>query len=495
MQTVEVNGNWDDWVQLARAALRDGRGPSELEWRDMRANESTVSQEGLALNLGLSSSSAAGAVAESTTGLAPPGVFKVPRRFLEMGRYVGFHRDPQRWDLIYRVLWRLTHGEAHVLEIPFDADVDALRKREKSVHHDVHKMRAFVRFREVNEENGVWFVAWYQPDHYTLSLNADFFRDRFAQMRWSILTPDECLHWDGAGLRFTPGVPQSLAPTEDQAEGLWRTYYRHTFNPARLKVKTMTQHMPRRFWQNMPETRDLVAMIAESAPLVETMLAKAENKIPPAQFVPADIPRTGDLDTLRRAAQACRACPLWKDASCAVFGEGPSRASVLIVGEQPGDQEDRAGHPFVGPAGQLLNRAFAAAGIARSELYVTNAVKHFKWTPRGKRRLHAKPNARETAACRPWLAAEIDSVKPDLIVCLGATAALSVTGTDLRVTEMRGQTVATEFGTPALITLHPSALLRLPEGADPEREFRLFVADLRKILEFAPSSKAVDPLA
>jgi DNA polymerase len=150
----------------------------------------------------------------------------------------------------------------------------------------------------------------------------------------------------------------------------------------------------------------------------------------------------------------------------------------MVVGEQPGDQEDRTGRPFVGPAGQLLNRALRAAGVERADLYVTNAVKHFKWTPSGKRRLHAKPGAREIAACRPWLEAEVRAVRPGLIVCLGATAARSVTGGDVRVTEMRGQIVSSTFGIPALITLHPSALLRLPDGADPEAEFGDFVRDL-----------------
>jgi DNA polymerase len=196
------------------------------------------------------------------------------------------------------------------------------------------------------------------------------------------------------------------------------------------------------------------------------------------------VPATEDLGVLAEAAQTCRACSLWKNATCAVFGQGPVTARIMVVGEQPGDQEDRAGKPFVGPAGQLLNRALQAAGLKREALYLTNAVKHFKWTPRGKRRIHAKPSAREAAVCRPWLEAEIRALKPQLLVCLGGTAARSVCGVEIRVTEQRGQLIPTEFGVPALITLHPSALLRLPEGADPDAEFAKFVADLQRVAAF-----------
>jgi len=196
--------------------------------------------------------------------------------------------------------------------------------------------------------------------------------------------------------------------------------------------------------------------------------------------MPEANPPIGTLAKLARAAETCRACPLWKNATQVVFGEGPAKARIVIVGEQPGDQEDLAGRPFVGPAGKLLDRALAAAGLDRSEVYVTNAVKHFKWKPSGKRRLHAKPNAREMAACRPWLEAQLNRIRPALIICLGASAAQSICGSGIKVTQERGKKLPTEFGIPALITLHPSALLRLPEGADREAEFKRFVADLKR---------------
>jgi uracil-DNA glycosylase family protein len=220
-------------------------------------------------------------------------------------------------------------------------------------------------------------------------------------------------------------------------------------------------------------------MATEAAPRTEAMLASSHAKRPPTEFIPA-APPPGSLREMAAAAQHCRACPLWNNATCAVFGEGPARAEIVLVGEQPGDQEDRAGRPFIGPAGKLLDRALAAAGIDRSRVYLTNAVKHFKWEPRGKFRLHAKPSSREIAACRPWLAAEVRRIKPQLIVCLGGTAARSVCGEEIKVTQERGKRRDTEFGIPALITVHPSALLRLPDGADREGEFQRFVSDLKK---------------
>jgi DNA polymerase len=200
------------------------------------------------------------------------------------------------------------------------------------------------------------------------------------------------------------------------------------------------------------------------------------------EYHPAPVPATSDVGRLRRAARSCRACPLWKNATCTVFGEGPKKAAVVLVGEQPGDHEDREGRPFVGPAGRLLDRALEAAGVARDTCYVTNAVKHFKWTPQGRRRLHAKPNAREMAACRPWLLAELHALEPEIVVCLGATATRQVTAdASIKVTKARGQRIQTELGLPALITVHPSSLLRAWGQSDKEELFDHFVADLRRI--------------
>lgn len=196
-----------------------------------------------------------------------------------------------------------------------------------------------------------------------------------------------------------------------------------------------------------------------------------------AETAAALIPPHASLATLRALARDCTACPLYAHATQTVFGEGPAHAALLLVGETPGDQEDRQGRPFVGPAGKLLDRCLEAAGIARDAAYVTGVVKHFKWTPRGKRRLHSKPNAMEIRACRPWVEAEIAEVKPKVIVCLGATAAQALLGADFRVTRRRGELVPSPLAPYVLATVHPSALLRTePELRD--TEIARFIADL-----------------
>jgi uracil-DNA glycosylase family protein len=194
---------------------------------------------------------------------------------------------------------------------------------------------------------------------------------------------------------------------------------------------------------------------------------------------PARVPDSDDLNQLRRAAARCTACPLYRNATQVVFGEGPADARLVLVGEQPGDQEDLAGHPFVGPAGKLLDRALAEAGIDRKKVYVTNAVKHFKWEPAGKRRLHKKPSAREIAACRPWLAAELKAVPVEVVICLGSTAAQSVLGPQVRVLRDRGAWFKSEFCSHIMVTVHPSSLLRAPDERSREENYKLFVKDLR----------------
>jgi uracil-DNA glycosylase len=196
-----------------------------------------------------------------------------------------------------------------------------------------------------------------------------------------------------------------------------------------------------------------------------------------ADFMP--VHRT--LHTLREAAAGCRGCELWTRGTQTVFGEGPRRARVMMVGEQPGNDEDLAGKPFVGPAGRVLDRALEAAGIARTDVYVTNVVKHFKWEPKGKRRIHAKPNQLEISACLPWLEAELDIVKPIAVVCLGATAAQALLGPKFRVTRQRCEWVPARWAPRVMATVHPSAILRAPDEAARHAEMERFVADLKHV--------------
>ena len=215
-------------------------------------------------------------------------------------------------------------------------------------------------------------------------------------------------------------------------------------------------------------------------------MSKKKSISTAAPYVPTD----PSLDRLRSAAAGCRGCDLWERATQTVFGEGRQGPGVMLVGEQPGDQEDLSGHPFVGPAGRILNLALEQANIDRNMVYVTNAVKHVKWEPQGKRRKHKKPSAAEIAACRPWLEAEVKVLGPRVIVCLGVTAAQSVFGKLVRLNEMRGKSWSTAMGPNVFVTVHPSAILRHPEAAQRAEEYRRFVQDLRRIGKFLKDQAA-----
>jgi DNA polymerase len=303
-------------------------------------------------------------------------------------------------------------------------------------------------------------------------------------MPWSILTPELCAHWDGHAVSFTAGVAKSEAPTGDRLEELWRRYYASIFNPARLKVKMMQTEMPRKYWRNLPEASMIKPLIESAGRTTDAMIGNEATEPHKAQRRPEpEMPRrtagTSDLEALREEAAACRACPLWKNATQTVFGEGPTNARVMLVGEQPGDKEDLAGHPFVGPAGQMLDRALEEAGIDRATVYVTNAVKHFKFVPRGKIRLHQKPATPEIRACRSWYERELAAVKPQLVVALGATAAQCVLGKVTPINKNRGRLIDLDEGIEALVTVHPSYLLRLPDEDAKRREYLRFVEDLK----------------
>ena len=240
--------------------------------------------------------------------------------------------------------------------------------------------------------------------------------------------------------------------------------------------------MPIRYWGTLPETRIIDDLLRDAPRRVGTMLERAAETAPAsaAPFVPPE----RSLPILAKAAATCKGCSLHCRATQTVFGEGREDAWLMFVGEQPGDQEDLAGRPFVGPAGEVFDQALGDVGIDRSAVYVTNAVKHFKWEPRGKRRIHAKPSAREVAACRPWLDAEIETLRPRVIVCLGATAAQSLLGSKFRVTVDRGRILTDTGLAPRLLaTVHPSSILRTPDPVDRDAAYARFVADLRVVAE------------
>ena len=459
------------WRTAARALAGVGTPPAEVVWEIAEGGQADL----------------LGAVATP-----PPGggaSFAVPRRFIELAQGVICHRDPARFGLLYAALQRL-RDQPRLLDDHADPLVHQLAALARAVGRDIHKMRAFVRFRAVadaqgeGEGEGEHFVAWFEPEHHIVRRNADFFARRFANQRWSILTPNLCVHWDREALAFTPGVTRADAPHGDDLEALWRTYYASIFNPARLKVKAMTKEMPKKYWRNLPEASLIPDLIAAAGTRTAAMIERGANeKAPPMPrpvFTDATIiyPNLGEA---RSAAATCTRCTLYENATQTVFGEGPASVRLMFVGEQPGDQEDLAGHPFVGPAGKVFDRALADAGIDRADTYVTNAVKHFKFIPKGTRRLHQKPDGPEIDACRFWLDHERRLVKPALTVALGATAARSLLGKVVTIGKTRGAPIELLDGSEAWVTVHPSYLLRLEDRDAKELEYRRFVEDLTLI--------------
>ncbi|MEJ8835384.1 UdgX family uracil-DNA binding protein [Ramlibacter sp. AN1133] len=429
-------------------------------------------------------------VATATPSAGDAGA-SVPAAFVALCASVVLHREPQRFALLYRLLWRLVH-EPGLRHDPLDADVLQARAMERSVQHDLHKMRAFVRFRPVRDGDaarGPLHVAWFEPAHRIVEANAPWFARRFANMRWALLTPERCAEWDGQRLHLRAGARRDEAPPPDAGEALWLTYYRSTFNPARLNLPLLRKEMPRRYWHNLPEAQLIAPLAAAAQERSRQMIAQAPTvplrRLPRAVAPPAGEAGPDALAQLHARMQQCRACPLGALATQAVPGEGPPRPALMFVGEQPGEQEDLRGRPFVGPAGQLLDRALLAVRIARETVYVTNAVRHFKHELRGQRRIHKTPTQQEALACGQWLEEEIALVRPHALVALGATAARALLGRPVSVVTERGRWFARPDGLRVLVTLHPSALLRMP-APDQPRAFDDFVRDLRAALSPIP---------
>ena len=428
-----------------------------------------------------------------------PSAFHVPAEFITLCQSVILHSDPNRFGLLYRLLWRLVHEPA-LRHDPVDADILRAQHLAQAVRRDMHKMKAFVRFRPVQDATfdhdasaGPLHVAWFEPEHHIVLAVAPFFMRRFTQMRWAILTPALSIAWDGSHLQQGPGAQKADAPPADAGEQLWLTYYQNIFNPARLKLKMMQKEMPRRYWKNLPEAQFISELTAKSSQrhmeMIEQATTVPARRLPVFRQADAAVARQAQaaqavqplqtLAALNAAAQQCRDCPIGEHATQAVCGEGPSQARVMVVGEQPGDQEDLRGRPLVGPSGQLFDRALADLNWPREELFITNAVKHFKYEPRGRKRIHKTPSQREAAACAPWLEGEIALVRPAVAIALGGTAASSLLGRHVAVMSERGQWFTRPDGLRVLVTLHPAALLRAPPDAQQDA-YAAWLCDLQQ---------------
>jgi probable DNA metabolism protein len=442
-----VKSPYETWRDKARAFLAAGVRPEHADWQDALLRERVPD--------------------------ATADVPRVPAPLVDLLQRAACHRDPTRHALMYRLLWRVLHNGRGILRDAADDDVIEVTHLAKAVDRASHKMKAFVRFRELRAAGAVRYVARFVPEHDVLARTAPFFVDRFAGMEWMIVTPDGIAHWDRKELALLDPDPSMRVPDTDDAESLWLRYYESIFNPARLNVAMMRKEMPVGYWKNLPEAARIPALVGEAMPRAGRMV---EHTTPCASGnIAARAPAPQAPSTL----DACRRCSLWERATQAVPGAGPRDARIMLVGEQPGDEEDLAGKPFVGPAGRVLRRAFDDAGIDREAVYVTNAVKHFSFEPRGTRRIHKTPAQREIEACRTWLDEEIDKVRPQVIVALGASALFSLMRKRIGVAAARDTPLVHPCGARIVATYHPSAVLRAPDEQARAATFEALAYDLR----------------
>ncbi len=440
-------------LQDLSALLACGAAPCDVEWVDADAPQGDLLGGGELR------------VAPPPEAVSMQTLRRLPAEFVALAGHVAMHAHPERFRQLHayavdlladRPLWLDTLEPRRV----------ALDRRAREVRREIHKMHAFVRFRQIEVTGAAHYAAWFEPEHHIVRAGAPFFERRFAAMSWSILTPRLCVNWDRSRLLFSPGVDRSQAPPPDAGEALWLDYYRSIFNPSRVKTAAMLREMPRRYWHNLPETQSITQLLQEAPQRSSRMIELAsenQRRLPVvSRDAPVRAPRSAaeQLADLGRRARHCSDCDHAHAATQVVWGEGPVGARLMIVGEQPGDQEDLAGRPFVGPAGQLLRKAMAELGWSPSELYLTNAVKHFRFEPRGKRRIHKTPGQRAAEACAQWLEAELRWVSPAAVLALGATAASSVLGRAVNVSEHLGQWWTRDDGLPVWVVHHPAAVLR-----------------------------------
>ncbi|MGB9991514.1 UdgX family uracil-DNA binding protein [Pseudoduganella rhizocola] len=436
--------SFDEWRAAARSLIVRRVPPESVQW---------ISEEGGDLLSG---------AADELPLAQPAAAPRVPRRLMDMLESAACYRAGDRWAFLYRVLWRWHHGEQEILSMA-DEDGGRLQQMVKAVHHEIHDMHAYLRFRERPEAEGApRFVAWFEPAHDVLPQVAQHFAQRMGRISWMIATPEASVLWDGATMHSTGPLMRSAADIDDAGEKLWLTYYRSIFNPARLNADIMHGHIRSRFWKNLPEAAVVPQMVSQAAAgarkvgQLDTVGKRKGATIPiAAEDAQPERQQPSTLDE-------CRRCDLWQNATQAVGGQGARRAKVMLLGEQPGDQEDLAGKPFVGPAGELLDKAMDQAGMDRRKVYITNAVKHFKWEPRGKRRMHKTPGQREVMACHYWLETELETIAPDVIVALGSTALKSILQSgSVSLKDYMGEPFQHE-GRWVVATYHPAYALRVP---------------------------------
>ena len=477
MRRIVIEDHFASWRAAALRALGERLAPEAIEWR--AGEEADLSQDQAALDYShdhgeapvktdtSGPTSAHGLPAETT-----PPPLQVSKEFSALLHDAALYRDPQRWAFLYKVLWRWQQGDRSAAS-PADVDGARLYHMAKRVRRAKHDMIAYVRFRkQQSATNGTpEYIAWYEPEHDVLAWAAEHFAQRMGASAWLIATPHGAAFWDGSHLhldRRRALEGEHGCDTADEAEALWLAYYRSTFNPARLNETALEQHMPVRFWKGLPEGHLIPGMISEAKSGARRIAQASSVGELDGKSIPVEAESAQPLRALPSSLDACRRCDLWRQATQAVPGAGPTHAHMMLLGEQPGDQEDLNGQPFVGPAGQLLDVAIQRAGLIRKDLYLTNAVKHFKWEPRGKRRLHKTPAQREVEACAHWLDQELQTVQPAVIVALGATALSALLQRKVTLRDY----VDAPFqaaGRWVVATYHPSFALRQQDDAAREK--------------------------
>jgi len=433
MQRVVLDSetDWDGWRRATRALVLAGIDPANVHWSI--GHSSHALQEG-------------------------KGTFNVPKSLIEIASLAIQAREPERFGVLYGLVWRANHGDRPT-EQSNDPDLRLACRLAHAVRAEAHRMRTHLRFMQIEDSTGERALGWYAPAHYVLEANAQLIARRFPKHAFSIVTPERSAHWDGARLLFGAGLrnPES----DDTLSAWWDAHHAAVLDDAHEGC-------------SIPEAEDL-----DEVP--------HSPETPSAD--PVVLPLSADRDNLdaAREASTCRRCALFEPATQTVFGEGPAGAQVMFVGEQPGDQEDVIGRPVVGAAGQMLDRAMEEAGIDRRTVYITNAVKHFKFTPRGRRRIHQSPDAEEIAICRFWLDVERVQLRPKLLVLLGGSGARAVLGRQVTISRERGRPFTAPDGQTVFVTVHPSYLLRIPDASAKAREYRAFVRDLTIVRELMDS--------
>ncbi|SHH54853.1 UdgX family uracil-DNA binding protein [Massilia sp. CF038] len=480
--------SFDEWRRAARDLLAHQVAPHQVQWishkdgGDLFAHADADPATVVTADAALAPAQAQAAMDGHAPGAAAP---RISRKLMDMLQTAACCRVPNRWAFLYLVLWRWQQGE-HAVISAADEDGAKLHAMVKAVKREEHDMHAYIRFRERRDDAGPpRFVAWFEPAHDVLPQVAKHFASRMGRVTWMIATPDASVMWDGCTLHSTGPLMRGPEDIVDAGEALWLTYYRSIFNPARLNAELMHGHIPSRFWKNLPEGSVVPAMVSQAATGARqvgqtrsvgarggTAIPIAADKAQPQRQAPSTL-------------DACRRCPLWEHATQAVAGVGPAQARIMLVGEQPGDQEDLAGLPFVGPAGQLLERALEQAALDRRTVYLTNAVKHFKWEPRGKRRMHKTPAQREVEACNYWLESELAQVQPNVIVALGSTALKAITGNPhAALKDVLGQPFQHQ-GRWIVTIYHPAYVLRVPGEANKQQAMTVMVEGLREARRLA----------